>query len=281
MITLSVLAAAADTREQEPTPTPAPKKESETKKLEKEIEKVFRPKPRRSSATNPADFNTPGVLQIEYGYGGYYRGNGFRSQHTGSLTVSYAATDRIGFEFDIDSISSQQDTQFFRTTGIGDSRLGVQLDIAEETEVLPSFAVSYYAKLPSASVAKNLGTGRVDHTIMALFSKKAGKFDVDFNSALLINGKQSEKGFVTGGQFAFGIGRDLTKKINLQGEIYGQSKDANDPMGLFAAGIIDYQFSEKFSVNASLKFGLTPNSPRVGLTAGVTYAFASFFKKEK
>lgn len=280
MIILAVLVA-GETRAQAPTPTPLPEKESETKKIEQAIEEIFRVKPRRSSVSNPADFNTSGVLQIEYGYGGYYRGRDFLAQHVGTLTVSYAATGRIGFEFDLDTVSSQLDRRQTRTTGIGDARLGVQFDIADESKQSPSFAVSYFAKFPSASVTKNLGTGRVDHAVSALFSKKVGSFDVDFNAGLLVNGKQDEKSFVTGGQFALGVSRELNKKIDLQAEIYGESKDAGEPQGLFAATVLDYQFSKRMSFSASLKFGLTANSPRVGASAGLTYAFDSFFKKGK
>ncbi|QQS34190.1 MAG: transporter [Acidobacteriota bacterium] len=258
-----------------PAPSPTPKKESEAKKLEKDFEEILRIKHRRPSVSNPADFNTPGVLQVEYGYGGYFRGNGFRSQQAGTLTISYAATERIGFEFDFDTVSSQRDLQLFRTTGVGDSRLGVQLDIADETNRLPSFAVSYFAKLPTASVRKDLGTGRVDHAFSLLFSKKVGKLDVDFNSGLLIIGKQGEKGSVTGGQVAFGVSRDLTEKVNFQAEIFGETKDADEPQGFFSGGIFTYQLSKKASFNAGLKFGLTPASPRFGLTFGIAYQISN------
>lgn len=264
-----------------PSPSPSPKKESETKKIEKEIEEIFRVKPRRPSVSDPADFSTTGVLQIEYGYGGYYRGRDSLAQHAGTLTLSYAATDRIGIEFDLDTVSSQVEPSFVRTTGIGDARLGVQIDLVDETKLSPSFAVSYFATLPWASVAKNLGTGRVDHAVSTLISKKIGTFAVDFNAGLLIVGKQGEKGFVTGGQFAFGVSRDISKKINLGAEIYGESKDAGEPQGLFAATILSYQFNRKTSFSAGIKFGLTPGSPRVGTIAGLTYAFESFFKKRK
>ena len=266
---------------QQATPSPSPKKEGEAKKIEQEVEKIFRVKPRRPSVSNPADFNTPGVLQIEYGYGGYFRGRDFLAQQVGTLTVSYAATERIGFEFDLDTVSSQFDRRRIRTNGIGDARLGVQFDIADESKKSPSFAVSYFAKIPSASVIKNLGTGRVDHSFSVLFSKKVGEFDVDFNAALLINGKQGEKGFVSGGQFAFGVSREINKKLNVQTEIYGESKDSDEPQGLFAAAVFDYRFNRKTSFSAGLKFGLTANSPRVGAVAGLTYAFDRFFKKEK
>ncbi len=271
---------AQGTRAQEPSPTPSPtpKKESEVKKIERDIEDIFRVKSRRPSVSNPADFNTPGVLQIEYGYGGYFRGNGFRSQQAGTLSMTFAATERIGIEFDVDTVSVQQDPQFIRAKGIGDSRIGIQLDIANESELLPSVAVSYFAKLPTASVGKDLGTGRVDHTFSLLFSKKVGNFDIDFNSGLLINGRQEEKGFVTGGQFAFGVSRDLTEKVNFQAEVFGQSKDSDEPQGLFAAGVFTYQLNKRVSFNTGLKFGLTPASPRFGLTFGIGYRLSKFRK---
>ncbi len=267
--------------QQTPTPTasPTPKKESEAKEIEKDLKDVFRINSRRSSVSNPADFNTPGVFQIEYGYGGYYRGRDFLAQHAGTLVASFAATERIGFEFDLDTVSSQLDRSRSRATGIGDARIGIQFDLTGETKTAPSFAVSYFAKLPTANVNKNLGTGRVDHALTALFSKKIGAADVDFNATYLINGKQSEKGFVTGGAFALGVARDLNKQFNLQGELYGESKDANEPQGLFAASILTYQLNPKTSFDVGLRFGLTPDSPRVGFSAGVTFGVKNLYKK--
>ena len=263
------------------SPSPSPKKESELKKIEKDVEDVFRVNSRRSSVSNPANFNTPGVFQIEYGYGGYYRGGNFLAQHAGTLVASFAATELIGFEFDLDTFSSQLDRSRNRATGIGDVGVGIQFDLTDETKTAPSFAVSYFAKLPTASVNKNLGTGRVDHALTALFSKKIGATDIDFNATYLINGKQNEKGFVTGGAFAFGVSRDLNKRFNLQGELYGESKDASEPQGLFAASILTYQLNPKTSFDVGLRFGLTPDSPRVGFSAGVTFGVKNFYKKRQ
>ena len=267
--------------QQTPTPTPTPPKESEVKKIEQDIEDIFRNKKKKSSASNPADFGDEGVLQIEYSYGGYFRSKDFRSQHAGTLTVTLAATEKIGLEFDIDTISTQQDQSFVSAKGVGDSRLGIQFDLLDESKNAPSFAVSYFAKLPTASVNKNLGTGRFDHQISTLFSKKIRGFDVNFNTGLLINGKQGEKGFVTGGQFALGVSRDFNQKLNLQGEVFGESKDSDEPQGLFGAGIGTYQINEKLSLNFGVKIGLTQNSPRYGLTFGVSYSIADIFKKGK
>lgn len=265
--------------QQTPPPTPTPQKESEAKKIETDIENIFKKRPRHSTVSNPADFNDPGTLQVEYGYGGYYRGNGFRSQQAGTFSIIYALSERVGLEFDIDTISAQRDSFFNSKIGLGDSRLGIQFDIADESKARPSFAVSYYAKIPTASTAKDLGTGRVDHEFSLLFSKRVSEYDLDFNTSLLVNGIESERNHVTGGKFAFGVARDLTKKLNLLGEIYGESKDADEPQGLFAAGVLTYQLNKKASFNAGLKFGLTPASPRLGLTFGIAYQITKLFKK--
>lgn len=268
--------------QQTPTPTPTPSltpnKESEARKLATDIENIFKKRPRHSTVSNPADFNDPGTLQIEYGYGGYFRGNGFRSQQTGTLSITYALSERVGFEFDVDTISAQRDSFFNSTNGVGDSRLGVQIDIADESEIRPSFAVSYFTKIPTASTAKNLGSGKIDHEFSLLFSKRVGKYDLDFNTGFLVSGIESEKNHVTGGKFAFGVARDLTNKLNLLGEIYGESKDADEPQGLFGAAVLTYQLNKKASFNAGLKFGLTPASPRLGLTLGIVFQLAKLFK---
>jgi len=93
-------------------------------------------------------------------------------------------------------------------------------------------------------------------------SIKAGKYvvsahgsqaDVDFNATYLITGRQSEKGFVTGGAFALGVSSDLNKQFNLQGELYGESKDASEPQGFFAASILMCQLNPKTSFDVKLK----------------------------
>ena len=264
-----------------PTPTPSPTPESEGKKIEQEIEQIFRVRKKNSSVTNTADFGNVGELEIGYGYGGFFRGPGFRSQYTGTLTLNFAATELIGLEFEVDNIASQLDSSFAQTTGVGDSRLTAQLDLIDDAEGVASFAVSYFIKIPSASVVKGLGSGRLDHKFAALISKKIGGVDVDINAALLVNGKQGESGFVTGGEYSIAVTHDLTKKFNLLAEVFGETKDSDQPKGLFASGVASYQITKKANLNFGVIVGLMPSSPRFGLNVGITYNIGNLFKKGK
>ncbi|MDQ2974392.1 MAG: transporter [Acidobacteriota bacterium] len=97
---------------------------------------------------------------------------------------------------------SSQTVAGVRTTGAGDSQLGIQLVLQHEKESRPGFSLAYYIKLPTADSAKGLGTGRVDHNFIALVSKKIGGTTVDFNAASLFSGRTTDNGHELSGQAA-------------------------------------------------------------------------------
>src|SRR5215204_7337502 len=147
-------------------------------------------KPTRPGIANPAEFQKPGVLQIEYGYDGNFRAEEFRSQQTAPLTVRFALAERLLLHFDVDSVISEKDETGMRETGVGETRVGVQVLALKDNERHPALAFAFYTKLPTASREKNLGTGRTDYRVVALVSKKAGITDFDFNAAYLNVGRE-------------------------------------------------------------------------------------------
>jgi hypothetical protein len=119
-------------------------------------------KPTRPGIANPAEFQKSGVLQIEYGYDGNFRADEFRSQQTAPLTIRFALVERVLLDFNIDTVISEKDEMGMRETGVGDTRVGVQVLALKDTERHPALAFAFYAKLPTASDEKNLGAGRTD-----------------------------------------------------------------------------------------------------------------------
>jgi len=115
--------------------------------------------PSRPNIANPAEFQKPGVLQVEYGYDANFRGEDFRWQQTAPLTVRFAAGKRLLFDFNIDTIISEKPEMQQRETGVGETRAGVQALALEDTERHPALAFAYYVKVPTASFEKELGTG--------------------------------------------------------------------------------------------------------------------------
>ena len=83
--------------------------------------------PARPTASNPAEFQSPGVLQIEYGFNGNWRARDYSSQQDTPLALRLAVTRRLLFELDTDSPFSQKENGV-RETGAGDTQLGAQVN---------------------------------------------------------------------------------------------------------------------------------------------------------
>ncbi|MDQ3686675.1 MAG: transporter [Acidobacteriota bacterium] len=236
-------------------------------------------KPARPTVANPAEVQKAGVLQLEYGYDGNFRAAEFRAQQGASLALRFAATSRLLFALDLETVKSETDETQARMTGVGDTRLGFQAVALKDTERYPALAFAYYVKLPSASESKGLGTGRVDHKFLTLVSKKFGEVEMDLNGAVLIVGREEASGWVTGGQGALAFSGEFENGFGLEGEISGQTKDDVQPKGLFALGALTYKVNRRLRFDGGLRFGLNPDAPRVGVFAGLTVGVADFYKR--
>jgi Putative MetA-pathway of phenol degradation len=237
-------------------------------------------KPGRPGVANPAEFQKPGVLQLEFGYDANFRARDFRTEQTLPLALRFAAASRLLLELNFDTLKSETDEQGTRMTGIGDTRIGFQVVALKDTAAHPALAFAYYAKLPSASTEKGLGTGRVDHKIVLLLSRKIGKTDLDFNGAYLIVGREGESGWVTGGQAALAVSREFENNFGLQAELSGQSKEDVQPIGLYALGALTYKANRRLIFDAGMRFGLNRDAPRVGVFAGMTVGIADLYRRK-
>ena len=238
-------------------------------------------KPSRPTLANPAEFQKPGVLEVEYGYDADFRGEDFDVQQTTPLAIRFAAGRRLLLELNSEGIKSETDLGGERVTGIGDTQIGFQVVAAADTGQHPALAFAYYLKLPTASRSKGLGSGRFDHKLLFLVSRKLGETDVDFNGAYLAAGREEGGGWLHGGQAALSFGHDLTEKLNLQWELSGQSVDEAQPRGLYALGALAYKVHRRLVLDWGARFGLNPEAPRVGAFAGLSVGVVDFFRRSR
>lgn len=235
----------------------------------------------RPGAANPAEIQKAGVLQLEYGYDASFRAAEFRTEQTAPLTLRFAAASRLLLEANLDTVISETDESGTRTTGVGDTRLGFQVVALKDTERHPALGFAYYVKLPSASEEKGLGTGRFDHKFVTLISKKFGAVDMDLNGAALVVGRENASGWITGGQGALSFSGEFENGFGLAGELSGQTKDDVQPKGLYALGALTYKVNRRFRLDGGMRFGLTEDSPRVGVFAGMTVGVAELYRKKQ
>ncbi|HVF50441.1 MAG TPA: transporter [Pyrinomonadaceae bacterium] len=235
--------------------------------------------PNRPGTAGPAEFHRPGVLQADFGYDGSFHAQDSSTQQTLFMDLRFAVSRRLLLEFDLDNLYSQTDEQGTRVTGVGNSRVGLQLVAVSEGEGRPAQAFAYFLTLPTASVSKGLGTGRFDHKFIWLVSKNTDKTEINFNAAYLLQGRAEGGGWLHGGQGSLSLWREVTKRLGIQGEFSGQSIDEAQPRGLYATGALTYKANRRLAFDAGMRFGLNPSAPRLGVFAGTTIGVADFFKK--
>jgi hypothetical protein len=236
--------------------------------------------PSRPTVSNPAEFQRPGVLQLEFGFNSDFRAPSNTSEEDFPLALRFAVSRRVLFEVDLDSPLSQKVSGRRQTSG-GDTQVGIQFVLQHEKETRPGIALAYYIKLPSASETKGLGTGRVDHNFIGLMSKKVRGTTVDFNVIYLLAGRTTDSGRASSGQAALAASHDLTKRWGLQGEISGFSHNDAQPGAMFALGAVTYQVNRRLVVDSGMRFGLTRDAPRYGLFMGMTAGLADFYRHHR
>ena len=237
-------------------------------------------KPARPGVANPAEIQRAGVLEVEFGYDGLFRSDEFRSQHTAPLSLRFAATSRLLLELDLDAVKSETDEATReRETGVGDARLGFQVVALKDAESHPALAFAYAVKLPTASDEKGLGTGRFDHKLTVLLSKKFGETDLDFNGALLVNGREGASGWDHGGLGALAVSHEFENDWGVEGELAGASLDDVVPRGLYALGAVTRKLGRRARLDWGARFGLNPSAPRFGVFGGVTFGVGGYKKQ--
>ena len=238
--------------------------------------------PARPTVSNPAEFQKPGVLQLEFGYNAnFHASENYKYQQDAPLALRFAVNRRLLIELDTDSPYSQKDFSGARASGAGDTQLGIQAVLQPENKSRPGIAVAYYIKLPTASNEKNLGTGRVDHNFIGLVSKTFGKTTVDFNAIYLLAGRTSGTGFASSGQAALAASRNLTKRFGVQGEISGASRNDLQTGAMFGLAVVTYQINRRLVFDSGLRLGLTSNAPRAGIVSGITIGVADLYTKHR
>jgi Putative MetA-pathway of phenol degradation len=232
--------------------------------------------PARPTVSNPAEFQRPGVLQLEYGFDGNWHGPGGESEQDTPLALRFAVSRRLLLELDTDSPFSQTEGGT-RETGAGDTQIGAQVVLRHEDARGPGVALAYYLKLPTASAAKGLGTGRFDHYALALVSRKLGETTLDFNAIYLLAGRTTGPGRASSAQAAFAASRDVTKRLGVQGELSGMTRNDAQAGAVFTLGVVTYQVNRRLVFDGGVRAGLTPEAPRVGVVAGLTVGLARLY----
>jgi len=214
--------------------------------------------------------------------GTYSFGYGFtandRPRHGGPQTLKAGLsflvyfTRRTFFEIDQDNVVSIKPAIGNRVTGVGDTTLYVGADALLEGKGRPGISVLYGIKLPSASSTKGIGSGEVDHVLIAAIGKTFGRTYLEFDGGDYIAGRSNATGFDHLPFASAFVNHKLgnSGKYKLHFEIGGDFATSVSNADMYSLNYLETRLSGKdartvVAFRAGAKFGLTPNVSRAGL----------------
>jgi hypothetical protein len=223
--------------------------------------------PNRPTVTDPADITQFGVVEIEYGFSAAKRGQTL----DGLLKFAFARNLELRIGTNTFFHDSDQ-----HDAGVGDTTVGVQWRIVRQKKTVPTIALAYLAKVPTAPVT--FGTGKFDHEVKALFSKDFGKLHMDTNLGYVFLKRTDTPGYDHIFIPTLAFSRPVKGKWGATAEVWGithQNASIQGTTSFLAAAA--YQMRPRLVLDSGMNFGLRGDIPRAAFFVGVTYSIFDLY----
>lgn len=204
----------------------------------------------RPLATDDAATVATGHLEIELGFLHSIPDGGGRHQHWPSAGIAYGLVTDLELSMAIQHVK-QTGRQVNRINGFEDLRLGAKYKLFDETALLPAFAAAFDIKIPTASRAKGLSSGKTDQSLLAMVSKSLNPVTLHANVGYRFVGKPSDgtvKNILYGGA---ALEWAMAGRWTMVGEIVGASRSESG-----GSNSADYQIGLRFAALPQLTLDL-------------------------
>jgi len=231
--------------------------------------------PNRPTVSNPAHVTQYGVLELEYGWDRMWPEAGIRQTSAGGL-MKFGMFCDIELRWNTTSFLSQIDPSGTQRT-FGDNWLGTEIRVHRQTRQLPTMALGYSFKIPSASTENGLGSGHVDHSFTFGASESAAHFNLDFNLTQFLIGRQTA-GFDGNQQMALAISHTIHGGLQFAGEVYGETQlNKTTPGYASSLWALTYTITPRLVIDGGFEMGLSSGGPHRHAFFGATYSIANLY----
>ena len=180
------------------------------------------------------------------------------------------------------------------TNDVGDFRLSTKIKLRNETGRLPAVGFKFGFELPNTNQARGIGTNQINVFGNVLFQKKFGtkkgkdpRLNVFGNIGIGIMSVPLER-FAQNDVLLYGLAGILrvTDRINIATEVNGRANTRRGAAPLGTESLSEFRIGAQVKAS-DLRFdtaaiiGLSKNSPRSGVTFGVTYQSPQIFTPAK
>jgi hypothetical protein len=233
--------------------------------------------PNRPTVSNTARVTQYGVLELEYGWDRMWPEKDVRDTSAGGM-LKFGMLCDVELHWVTTSFESHSDsTGTYRT--FGDNWLGTQVRFHRQVKVLPSMALAYGIKIPSATTKAGIGSGYVDHMLTFGASEDARDFTVDFNLTGLLAGRPGG-GYDRNQELSLAVSHPIWRSLGFAGEVYGDT-ELNKDTPAFASSLyaLTYTVMPRLVLDGGFETGLTGGGPHRHAFFGVTWSITNLYQQ--
>jgi len=228
------------------------------------------PKACRPLFSTSAGLAEPGVLELEFGAQKIYNQDRCEDSYF-PTQFNLGVCEWFDFRLGWSGPTLRKDSQGEVHGGGGDPVFGGQvLALKQETSGL-DLGLAYWHKLPRASVAKGIGSGRHDDTLLVTASRTCGRWAFDFNAGANWVGRPKGEGRVRQGAASFSVTCGVAPCWNLTLDTYVLAGTELGPRAVSSILALSRDITPNLCVDVGIEAGLTAGAPRMSLNAGLVW----------
>jgi hypothetical protein len=177
------------------------------------------------------------------------------------------------------------------TSDVGDFTVSTKIKLSNETRVLPAIGVKLGFQIPNTDQARGISLNQINIFGNVLLQKKFGKKQKGDHAANIFGNlgigifPAPTRTFTQNDMFLYGLAGvfRVNRRVNLVSEINGRLNTRKGAVILGTESLSQFRIGTQIKASG-LRFdtaaivGLTRNSPRTGVTFGVTYQSPNIFK---
>jgi hypothetical protein len=237
------------------------------------------PNPARELFTTAAAVTDPGVLMLNVGGQASYGRDGSEARSLPTevdLGVCRWFDLRVGWS----GPTVLQDPDGDTESGGGDPLFGGLVQVLRQGQAALDLGLVFWHKLPRASVAKGIGTGEADDSLLLAATRTWGCWELDVNAGASWLGRAGEDGTVRRGLAGLSVTRGWSGDWSVSVNTYALAATELGPRDVTGILAVSRTLSPSLTVDLGVEAGLSRSADRLAIDAGLVWRLGQFWGKD-
>ncbi len=235
------------------------------------------PNPCRPLFSTSAGLTEPGMVELELGAQKISNRDGSEDRFM-PTQLNFGINSWFDLRLGGSGPAMRKDSQGEQKAGGSDPVFGGQALLLGQARAGVDLGFAYWHKLPVASVAKGIGTGRHDDTLVLTVSRTQGRWALDLNAGANWIGRKGGEGRVRQAAISLAVTYAFSPGWNATVDTYALAATELGPQAFSSVVAVRRDVTPSLCVDCGVEIGHSDGAPRLSLNAGLVWRMGRLWK---